>query len=245
MSKCTFNFSITPAVKAEYTLDIKPFHVSIRETALTLVAETDTAHERELQELALQKAEDLARCLSHEFVARFKVEFQGRHVLRESGQQAVSVAIRLVINPAPAVSTDPTDLEKRAQVRAEERERRKASERIIELARRVAIDTSLRDMLDHLSRYTYDPDGRLNPLYDILQVVERVYGGRRKAASALGMSEADLSELGRISNDPTVLNGRHPGRAPGPHRIASEREVRTCERVARMLIEKYAATITI
>jgi hypothetical protein len=77
--------------------------------------------------------------------------------------------------------------------------------------------------------------------YDVLQVAEELYRGRKNAALALKMSEADLRDLGRISNDPSVLNGRHPGRALGPHRVATESEVKTCERVARAIIENQAS----
>jgi hypothetical protein len=79
----------------------------------------------------------------------------------------------------------------------------------------------------------------------VLQVAERLYGSRKRAAAALNILDPELSDLGRISNDPTVLNGRHPGRALGPHRIATEAEVATCERVARAIIETYAAKIVI
>jgi hypothetical protein len=59
------------------------------------------------------------------------------------------------------------------------------------------------------------------------------------------MSDTSLSDLAAVSNDPTVLNGRHPGRSLGPHRIASEAEVTTCERVAKAIIDNYAAKIVI
>jgi hypothetical protein len=100
-------------------------------------------------------------------------------------------------------------------------------------------------MLDHWTRYAADSDGRLHPLYDVLQMAERLYGDRKKAASALNLSDGVLTGLGRISNDPTVLNSRHPGKSRGPHRIATELEVDTCERVARAIIENFAATIII
>jgi hypothetical protein len=100
-------------------------------------------------------------------------------------------------------------------------------------------------MLQHWSRYVAAVEGRLHPLYDVLQVAERLYGGRKQAAAALNVREVDLRDLGRISNDPTVLNDRHPGRAQGPHRIATEAEVKTCERVARALIENQRAKTVI
>lgn len=111
--------------------------------------------------------------------------------------------------------------------------------------RRAAIDLNLREMLGRWSTYVADPEGRLHPLYDVLQLVERIYGDRRKAASALSVSYADLTDLGRISNDPTVLNGRHPGRSPGPHRISTEAEANTCERVVKAIIESYESKIVL
>lgn len=126
-----------------------------------------------------------------------------------------------------------------------ERQRQETQVRIGDLARRAARDPNLLDMIDHQSRYDADPDGRLHPLYDVLQVVERLYGGRKQAALALNISEADLSDLGRVTNDPKVLSGRHPGKSQGPHRTASEGEVATCERVARAIIQNYAAQIVL
>jgi len=90
-------------------------------------------------------------------------------------------------------------------------------------------------MLQHWSEYAADSDRRLHPLYDVLQVAERLYRGRKNAALALKMSEADLDDLGRISNHPAVLNGRHPGRTLGPHRVATESEANTCERLREPL----------
>src|SRR5439155_22845468 len=107
------------------------------------------------------------------------------------------------------------------------------------------LNPNLPGMLEHRTRYTSATDGRLHPLYDVLQVIERLYRGRKKAAKALNMTCAELDALARINNDPNVLNGRHPGNSPGPHRTASEAEVNTCERVARAIIDNYAAKIAI
>ena len=115
--------------------------------------------------------------------------------------------------------------------------------RILDRTKRAAFESNLRDMLGHWSRYIADPEGRLHPLYDVLQVAERVYGDRRRAASALNISYSGLSDLGRISNDPSVLNGRHPGKSPRPHRIATKDEVGICERVVKAIIEKYESKI--
>jgi hypothetical protein len=235
MNKYTFNFKITPGVDVDYVFPVPPFDATLRDTTLALKVTADAADEQRLAEQADQTARRIARSLSYQLAGGFRVTSQGRHVLRDSGQQSVTVSFNVTVRPA--------DFE--AREAAERRERQAAQARIVDLARRETIDATLRDMLEHWSRYAADPDGRLHPLYDVLQVVERLYGGRREAAVALKLKEADLKELGRISNDPTVLNARHPGRAQGPHRVASDAEVKTCERVARALIEHQAAKTVI
>jgi hypothetical protein len=236
MDKYSFKFGIAPGVDGEYKLTLPPFRVTLREKTLALGVSAETADEHRLREQANQVAHDLARSLSYEMGKRFTVEYHGQDVMRGSGQQSVAFRYRITVLPAAIEAADSTDLE---------RERQEVQQRILDRTRREAIDVNLRDMMEHWRRYTSDTDGRLHPLYDVLQVVERLYGGRKGAASALSMSDADLSDLGRISNDPTVLNGRHPGRVQGPHRTATEHEVKTCERVARAIIEKQAAKVAI
>jgi hypothetical protein len=245
MNKYTFNFGITPSVPVEYSITVPPFHAVLRETTLALKVTADATDEQRMHEHANQVAHDLARSLCYELAESIEVEYQGRHVLRDTGQQSVSARVTFVIKPAPVSTEDSTDIDMRLASERRERERQATQRRIEDLTKREAADANLRDMLGHWSRYAADPEGRLHPLYDVLQVVERLYGGHKEAASALSMSAADLSELGRISNDPKVLNGRHPGRAQGPHRTATECEVKTCERVVRSMIENQRAKVTL
>jgi hypothetical protein len=235
MNAYTFNFRITPGVDVEFAFTAPPFEVTVRETAVALKANADATDEQRLREQADEIAQNLARGLSYELAEGFDVKFHGRHVLRDTGQQSVSATFM--------IETKPADFKEREA--EERRERQAAQPRIVHLLRRETVDADLRDMLEHWSRYAADSKGRLHPLYDVLQVAERLYGGRKEAAAALKLSEADLRDLGRISNDPSVLNGRHPGQTQGPHRIATEAEVSTCERVARALIDNQAAKTVI
>jgi hypothetical protein len=236
MNRYTFKFAIAPSVAAGYEITLPPFHVKVQEAKLTLQASADAGEEQLLREHAIQAANNLIRSMSYELGMRFRAEYQGRDVRHDTGQQTVGFHLRITVKPAANEAPDPAALE---------REQRHAQERIIDLAKREALDANLQDMLEHWRKYKGDPDGRLHPLYDMLQVAERLYGSRRNVASALNLSDADLSDLGRISNDPMVLNGRHPGRSAGPHRIATKTEVSTCERVARALIENQAAKVTV
>ncbi len=119
---------------------------------------------------------------------------------------------------------------------------------VANLANWTTRDSSLRDMLDHWQRYLGDPEGRLHPLYDILQVAERVYGygkNKRKAvATKLAMNLGDLNTLAEKCNNNMLLNGRHPGMSPGSHRVADGDEVASCERVARQIITAHLSRIS-
>jgi hypothetical protein len=235
MNRYTLYWDITPTTDAEYMLTIPPFEVKVQGNRLALTASVDPKDERELRKQADQVARIWARSLTYEHEERHEVAYTGDLVIDPTGQRRLSATAQIIVKAV----ISPSD------VRKVERKREAALARAADFTRRAILNSGLRDMLDHWYRYIADPDGRLHPLYDVLQVVERIYGGRKKAASALNMSEAELNDLGHISNDPTVLNGRHPGKSPGPHRIASEAEVATCERVAKAIIEKYASQVVI
>lgn len=256
MNKYTFTWSIAPACPAEHALAVPPFDVVIRETTLTLTASADSTDEQRLRGEADQVARNLARTLSYVQSQRFEVADQGFNVMTPGGGQRVSASVRITVGRAAvsavghveAVARDPAGNVIDSSALRREREHLAALQYLTDLTRRAALDPNLRDMLDHWSRYIADPDGRLHPLYDVLQVAERLQGGkyaRKKAAVALKMKEKDLDELARISNNPTVLNGRHPGKAQGPHRVATESEVSTCERVAKAIIENCASKIVV
>lgn len=219
----------------EYAIAVPPFDLLVKGTSLALKATADAAEEQRLYNQAAQVAHSLAGSLSYEFAERFEVAYQGRHVLRDSGQQSISISVTVDVKPA--------DFDAHEASKKRERERSAAQRRVLDRTGRAATDANLRDMLGHWSRYVADSEGRLHHLYDVLEVVERLYGGRRRAASGLNMNYADLGELGRISNDPTVRNGRHPGGTPGPHRIATEVEAEACERVVKAIIEKYESQV--
>jgi hypothetical protein len=235
MDRYTFNFSITPVIDAEYEFAIAPFQVTIYETSLIVRVEGETSAEQRLQDEATLLAGDLARSLSYQLSIGYVVEYKNRHVRRESGQQSATVSFHLTVRPA--------DFQDRELAAKQQREQ--AQPRIVDMARRAAADRDLRDMLRLWLRYENDPEGRLHPLYDILQVAERVCRGTKNTATALSTSVSKLKQLRKISNDFSIANGRHPGRSSGPHRKASDSEVSMCETIARRLIEAYAKKVVI
>lgn len=228
-----------------YSLALPPFDIVVRGNTLAITASADLTDKQRIREQADGVAQDVARSLSYELAGTFEIEYRNCDLLALAGGEGVSVGD--TVPPSDGFEVEPRDAAGRVISTAHQREleRQETQQHLTDLSKRAAIDPNLRDMLVHWSRYVADPDGRLHPLYDVLQVVERVYGDRRKAASQLGISYGELRKLGQISNDPTVLNGRHPGNSLGPHRTASEPEVNTCERVVREIIKKHASKIAI
>ena len=252
MNTYTLYWDIAPAAAdGEYVLKVPPFDVLVRKGTLALTATADTADEQRLRAQAAEVAYSLARSLSYEHGKRFTVLYTGDLVVLPNEQRRLSATAQITCQPAVSLGNVGIEVRDAAgnvidsPALRRERAEQAMRQRVALQATRAVRDANLRDMLDHWSRYAADLDGRLHPLYDVLQVAERLYGSRKKAAAALNILDADVSDLGRISNNPTVLNGRHPGAAPGPHRIATEAEVKTCERVAQAIIENYAAKIVV
>jgi hypothetical protein len=220
----------------------------LRSNTLELSATVEAPDEQKLQEQAEQLARNLARSLSYEHGEKFEVVYGGyavetaagrNVVVRVTGESMLSMSgtLDFELRDATGNIVDSSEI-RRAQ------ERDAAQRRVTHLATIAARDPHLRDMLDHWSRYAADPNRRLHSLYDVLQVAQRLYGSSMEAASTLGIKERDLEHLARISNDRTLLTGRHPGESQGPHRTPTESEASTCERVARLVIEQYASKLT-
>jgi hypothetical protein len=174
---------------------------------------------------------------------RFKVLYASHEIDTPNGRQ---IFASVTIHGKATMSADLTLLNDAGEIvdsseMQRERQRKAHEYEIGALTNRIANDLVLGEMIGHWERYAGDVEGRLHPLYDLLEVTVRIYKGRSNAAAALGIGSKDLDELGHITNDKRILNGRHPGQTPGPHSVASDSDVNTCERVARLIIERYAA----
>jgi hypothetical protein len=249
LNKYTFNWKLVPSMAVEYTISVPPFEAVARDNVLTLSVSGVAADEPNLLQQADQIARDLVRCFSYRLRKRFDIVYGGYQ--RQSPDRIDGFAAVVGARAFCLAGTVDVEVRDRAgnvvdsSAMRRERDQQATQHGLSDLTKRAARDANLRDMLDHWGRYVADPDGRLHPLYDVLQVAERLYKGREKAAAALNLVYDDVDNLGKISNNPTVLNSRHPGKAPGPHRIATEAEVETCERAAQAIIENYAKTIVI
>lgn len=115
--------------------------------------------------------------------------------------------------------------------------------KVTTLADRARRSPSLQRMLDYIGKFYGDPEKNLAPLYDILQIVETEFAGRKQAAAKLGIPFAALDALGRITNDCTIATSRQPGESSGPLRAITEKALSECTEAAEAIIRAYAARI--
>ena len=114
---------------------------------------------------------------------------------------------------------------------------------IFDLAQHARRSPTLRQMLDRLGEFHGDPSRQLDPLYDILQVVEVKFRGRKRAAHALQITFAQLSKAAGFMNDPAIRTSRYPGDRAEGQRDATEGELNRCIDLAETIIRRYAALV--
>jgi hypothetical protein len=246
VNKYTFYWTIEPAFgHDEYSVAIPPFEVAIRDRSIVFMVFGEPGKEGELRLESERLAPALTKSLSFQRGERFKASYASHEIDTPTGRQIfvsgridakASASAELTAHDEYGNIVNSSEMQRVIQRETQE-------DKIGMLTMRAASDRVLQEMLGHWERYAGDLEGRLHPLYDLLEVAERVYHGRTGTANVLGIRTSDLNKLARITNDDGILNGRHPGKTPGPHQVASEDEVNTCERIARLIIESYVSRI--
>ena len=116
---------------------------------------------------------------------------------------------------------------------------------IINLSEKARRSPPLQKILDMQSRFYADPEKRLAPLFDIVELVETEFRGEAGAAKALGVGRKALEKLKRIANDPTIRTARHPGQAVGVLREITPEELNDCVQTTGMVVHGYAKTVPV
>ena len=92
---------------------------------------------------------------------------------------------------------------------------------LIRLSERARRSPSLQKMLDMQTAFYVDPEKKIAPLFDIVELIEAEYRGESGAAKALGISRKALEKVKRIANDPAIRTARHGLRLETPHLLQS------------------------
>lgn len=98
-------------------------------------------------------------------------------------------------------------------------------------------------MLEAYRRALVHPTHELVHLYEVRDACKKHFGSDEAARRALGISDSDWKELGRLANDAPLKQGRHSGKHIAGLRDASPEELAEARRIARKIIEGFANTL--
>lgn len=121
--------------------------------------------------------------------------------------------------------------------------RKKRMSELVRFADDAAKNETLRRLSDYMLDYYADPEKRLAPLYDIIELATKVFGDRGKAISSLGISARHWKKAAAIMNNPTIRSGRHRGQELGKQRDPTPAEVRSSEAVAEQIVSEYGKLV--
>ena len=119
-------------------------------------------------------------------------------------------------------------------------ERRQATLKLAQLSGRYfGKDSTLESLLNSYKSAIDDPRSELVYLYEIRDAFKKKFGSESASRNSLGISKSDWSGLGRLANDPSLIQGRHCGQATSGLRDASSDELSEARSLARSMIEAY------
>jgi hypothetical protein len=109
------------------------------------------------------------------------------------------------------------------------------------LAPKIAKSDTLAGMLRSFQNAIEDADGELNHLYEIRDAAVKALGSRTEVEKKLGLTKGDYDVLGKLGNVERLRQGRHRGK--GVERDATPKELAEARRIARLIIERFAAIL--
>lgn len=100
-------------------------------------------------------------------------------------------------------------------------------------------DKLAKSLLDSHHAAVKDQENELIHLYEVRDALATHFGGEGEARTALGISRAQWSTLGRLANDEPILQGRHRGKQIGELRNATSEELGEARTIAFAMISAY------
>jgi len=107
-----------------------------------------------------------------------------------------------------------------------------------EQTQRHAEDPLLQGLMASFSRAVADPADRMTHLFEIRDALSRHFKNARQAKDALGLTNTEWSDLGRIANHEPIEESRHRGNHPVLRQATEDEQTRVLE-VARRMIRAY------
>jgi hypothetical protein len=117
--------------------------------------------------------------------------------------------------------------------------RKERMSELLRFADAAAKNGTLRRMSDYLLEYHADPDKKLAPLFDIIELAAEVFGHEHKAATSLGVGVQRMKDATNVMNDSSIRSGRHRGQEVSQQRERTPAEAQLCEAVADEIVTEY------
>lgn len=102
-----------------------------------------------------------------------------------------------------------------------------------------AHDVTLDYMLKSYQQSVKDPKNELVHLYEIRDALSKKFGSKGNAIKALGITNVEWDEIGKLANTLPLKQGRHRGQSAGSLRDAESVELEMARKLVVHLIDKY------
>lgn len=106
---------------------------------------------------------------------------------------------------------------------------------VIDMSAQITRSDSLKKILEWKVEFYDDPERKLAPLYNIIELARREAG----QGGDLCVSRNSLKRIIGIMNDETIRTSRHPGQGKGQLRDISQEELAWCQTVVDKIIETF------
>jgi len=100
-------------------------------------------------------------------------------------------------------------------------------------------DSTLDQIFNSYQKAVNDPEDELVHLYEIRDALKTKFGKGHKARKALGITEKEWKEIGRLADSEPLKEGRHRGNFAGKLRPAEKHELEEARKSALNIIERY------
>jgi hypothetical protein len=238
-----FRWSVTPPLPGQWheTIDHGGFRVQI--TQDWIEARCDDAGQQDIQKARAEEIiQDVVRSIGFTEKTRFTAILGSTSRLdneanrRDTTVYTLGASLRLASGHADVIVTSAG-----GAVLRDSRAERFAE--LLAFAESIAANEFLQRMTHYLSEYHADLDGKLAPLYDIIELVREVFVTEKDAATALSISKSRFEKARKLMNNSAVRSGRHRGQELGAQRDPAPAETALCEAVAEQIVSGYAQLV--
>jgi hypothetical protein len=243
MATNEFRWGVKPAIPGHWrdTLSHDDFEVEIAGDWIEARKEDDGQREAQ-QRRAQQIVEGISRKMGLAERTRFMTTLASvSRFDHYSGRRDINVCLSGSAGVKASGHADMVLTSADGTVVADSRKERMSE--LLRFAEASAKNGTLRRMSDYILGYHTDPDRKLAPLFDIIELAAEVFGHEHKAATSLGVGVQRMKDATNVMNDSSIRSGRHRGEEVSQQREPTPAEAQLCEAVAEEIVTEYTKLV--